>query len=371
MMQKLITFLLTVMLIQGCSGEPPREATKGEVEENTTRYSQNLECLGKLIEASGQGFDKVKFKAAVGKIQDKTGKREGGGTSLTQAASEMALTALGKIKAIDVVGPLDINDMTQMDIAAKKPTATEKEMLLGTGNIGSIIKSNFFLAGAISEYNDDIGGYEGGLDFFRKYLDFGFSGTEKVLSVAMDLRLIGSKTGNILRNEKKELLTTSLKNSVHTKEFGGVLMRIFNVSLKNGGVVDYAIKISDPKHLAIREIIEEGTFKLIGKLYDVPFEEQCPIIEPFQKGSLGGSVAQYMNEKDQAYAQQVLESIPTKEIVEWKSFDLHYTMLATTTYEEKDKPPCREYYISMTTENRKEGSKGKACREINGFWKDV
>lgn len=361
--------MVMLILLQGCGGEPPRESTTGEVKENLTMYTANLECLGKLIKESGQAFDKVKFTAAVGKIQDKTGKREGVGSALTQAASEMALTAFSKIGAIDILGTTDKSDTTHIDIDKRKPTKDQKDSFI-TGTLGSILKSDFFLVGAISEYNEDIGGYNGGLDFFRKYLDIGFSGSEKIFSVAMDLRLVGSKTGTILRNEKKELLAISLKNNVHTKEFGGVLMRIFNVSLKNGGVVDYAIKISDPKHLAIREIIEQGVFTLIGNLYDVPFK-QCTMTTPFQEDNLGGSVAQYMDQKDQGYAQQVLEIIPTKEVAEWKTSELQYTMLTTRTYEKEDKTSCREYYISVIKDSRKEGSKGTACRQANGVWKDI
>ncbi|OQY48631.1 MAG: hypothetical protein B6247_24845 [Candidatus Parabeggiatoa sp. nov. 2] len=369
-MQRLTTFLLLMMLLHGCGGEPPRKATTGEVKKNLTMYTANLECLGKLITESGQAFDKVKFKAAVGKIQDKTGKREGAGTPLTQAASEIALTALSKIGAIDILGIIDKSDTGQIDIDPRNSTKNEINLLLGAGNTGSLFKSNFFLTGAISEYNEDVGGYNGGFDIFRKYLDFGFSGSETILSVAMDLRLVGSKTGTILRNDKKELLAISLKNNVHTKEFGGVLMRIFNVNLKNGGVIDYAIKISDPKHLAIREIIEQGAFTLIGKLYDVPFE-QCTMTTPFQKENLGGSIAQYMNQKDQGYAQQVLEIIPTNEVANWQTSELQYTMLAIKTYEKEDKTSCREYYISVIKDSRKEGSKGTACRQANGVWKDV
>ncbi len=369
MMQRLTTFLIMVvlMLLYGCS---QLKGTSEPVKENTTIYTGNLECLGKLIEESGQAFDKVKFKAAVSKIQDKTGKREGVGSALTQAASEMALTAFSKIGAIDVLGIIDKSDIIHMDIGKRNPSKNEKDLLMGTGNIGSLLKSHFFLTGAISEYNEDNGGHNGGFDFFRKFLDIGLSGAEKVLTVAMDLRLVGSKTGTILRNDKKELLAISLKNSVHTKEFGGVLMRIFNVSVKNGGVVDYAFKISDPKHLAIREIVEQGVFTLIGKLYDVPFQ-QCTMTTLFQKENLGGSIAQYMNQKDQGYAQQVLQSIKTNKPVRWQTAKLRYTMLATKTDDEKGKPPCRDYYISVIKDNRKEGSKGTACRQSNGVWKDV
>ena len=59
--------------------------------------------------------------------------------------------------------------------------------------------------------------------------------------------------------------------------------------------------------------------------------EQCQMTTPIET-KLGGSDAQYMNQKDQAYAQQVLEIVPTKELADWKSSETQYTMLPTKTY---------------------------------------
>ncbi len=330
-------------------------------------YTSDLKCLGKLIEKSDQAF---KATAAVGRIKDKTGKSEGMGQPLTQAASDMALTAFSKLNAIKLIGVIDTTDIGPLDIPKTKPTDEEKDLLIRGGNLGSIYSSHFFLAGSISEYNDeDIGEKSWGLDFFRKYLDFWFSGSDKIQTVAMDLRLVGSKTGTILITEKGELLATSLKNEIHIREFDGGVFRIFNAAVTDGGGVDYAVRISDPKHLAVREIIEKAIFTLIGKMYEVPFE-QCEMPTPFED-NLGGSVAQYMSKQDQGYAQQVLEVVPTKELAEWESVDIQYTMLSTKTYNKDDSTPCREYYITTIRGNRKEGSKGTACRQPNGVWKDV
>jgi hypothetical protein len=161
----------------------------------------------------------------------------------------------------------------------------------------------------------------------------------------------------------------NIYNNIHIKDFNGILFRIFNASLENGGGIDYGFKISDPKHLAIREIIERAVLILIGKLYDVPFE-QCEMPMPFEE-SIGGLVANNMTQKDQGYAQQVLEIVPTNEIAEWKNSDIQYQMLSTKTYEKDDGIPCREYYITAIRHNRKEGAEGTACRHKNGVWKDI
>lgn len=363
-MHKLKIGLLVVILLYGCS-----QFTKpsGVVKENVTMYTGDLKCLGKLIKKSNQDF---KATAAVNRILDKTGKAEGvGGKPLTQAASDMALTALSEINAIKLIGVIDTTDIGPLSIPKMKPTDEEKD-LLSIGNIGSIYSSHFFLTGSISEYNDDdIGEKSWGIDLFRKYLDFWFSGSDKIHTVAMDLRLVGSKTGTILIAENGELLNISLKNEIHVREFDGGFFRIFNAALENGGGIDYASRISNPKHLAVREIIEKAIFILIGKMYEVPFE-QCQMATPFE-ANLGGSMAQYMSQKDQGYAQQVLEIVPTNELVEWESVDIQYTMLSTKTYQKDENTPCRKYYISILRDKRKEGSKGTACRQANGVWKDI
>jgi curli biogenesis system outer membrane secretion channel CsgG len=339
------------------------EQTTGPVTENSSVYSGSLECLGKLITDSGQAFNKV--KAAVGQIQDKTGKREGMGQPLSQSASDIALTALSRINAINLVAATNIEDLTQVNIAKKNPTQTEF-VLMGNKNVGSILPSHFFLIGSVSEYNEDIRARSWGINFFRKLLDTNFSGGDKVFSIAMDFRLAGSSTGQILKDGKGRLLALSLQNSVVAKDFGGSLFRVFSEA---GVGADYAVKISDPKHLAVREIVERGVLELIGRMYDVPWK-QCDMVTPFEV-KLGGAIAQYMTKKDQVYAQQVLEIIPTNEIAEWQTSDLQYMMLSTKTYEKEDKTPCREYYITIIRDNRKEGSKGTSCRQANGAWKDV
>ncbi|RKZ80250.1 MAG: hypothetical protein DRR19_23900 [Candidatus Parabeggiatoa sp. nov. 1] len=362
-MHRLKIGFFVVILLYGCG--PNIKEPKVHVTKNVTMYTGNLKCLGKQIKKSDQAF---KVTAAVGKIQDKTGKAKGLGKPLTQAASDMALTALSRLNAMDIVAPIDTNDLLHLNIEKHNPTPTKLE-LKRQGNIGGTFKSQFYLTGAITEYNEDLGEKSGGLDIFRKYLDLGISGSDEVFSVAMDLRLVGSTTGTLLKNQKQELLALSLKNDIHVKDFNGVLFRIFNAGLEKGGGINYGFRISDPKHLAVREIIEKAVFILIGKLYEVPFE-QCEMTTPGE-AKLGGAVAQYMSKQDQGYAQQVLEVVPTKELAEWESVDIQYTMLSTKTYNKDDSTPCREYYITTIRGNRKEGSKGTACRQPNGVWKDV
>jgi hypothetical protein len=88
----------------------------------------------------------------------------------------------------------------------------------------------------------------------------------------MDLRLVAS-SGKILRNSKKELLMVSLQNNIITRSMDGSMFRTWT---DIGAGVNFALKTNDPQHLAIREIIDRGTLILIGKLFEVDWQ-QCDV----------------------------------------------------------------------------------------------
>jgi hypothetical protein len=55
-------------------------------------------------------------------------------------------------------------------------------------------------------------------------------------------------------------MVVSLRNTVTTRSYNGSLFRVFGES---GLGTRYRVKISDPHHLAVREIIEKGILMLI------------------------------------------------------------------------------------------------------------
>jgi curli biogenesis system outer membrane secretion channel CsgG len=360
---KFITICLCINLVYGCSVFKPN--ISNSVTENTSIYSDSLKCLGKLIEESNQAF---KVRASVGLIQDKTGKKEGFDQPLlTQSASEMALTALARTNAIKLVGTTDAKDLLQYNFLGVSGFNQNKLALITSGNIGSTLSSDFFITGSISEYNDNLKTRNWGLNFFRKLLDTSFSAENKLLTIAMDLRIVGPTTGSILTNDNNELLTTSLKNSIITKSYNGSIFRVFSNS---GAGVDYAAKISDPRHLAVREIVEKGVLILIGKLYDVPWQ-QCDIPATPENMKLGGSIAKSFEEKDHIQLQRVLETTKLNKLVKWKqSKVVKYSMTPTKTFRNRSKL-CRNYEVTMIKDKQKQSFKGVACREAHGLWKAV
>ena len=270
MMTKKILWVLFIAFLAGCSGDQNimqsvtdvrKTHTTGLVITNDTLYTEGLKCVGRLIEESGQAG---KITAGVGKIDDKTGKEYDTSAKLTQAAPDMALNALGQLGAVDLIGITDVSGLAQVN--------TSKCDLNQVGTTGSIacLGSQFFLTGAISEFNKDIRNRSWGFTFFRKLLDTGMSSEDSVINVAMDLRLVAS-SGKILRNSNKELLMVSLQNNIVTRSMDGSLFRTWT---DLGAGVNFALKTNDPQHLAIREIIERGTLILIGKLFEVDWQ-QC------------------------------------------------------------------------------------------------
>lgn len=276
-MKTKIVLVLFIAFLAGCGGqnifEGPasveKHSTTGLVAVNDTLYTEGLKCVGRLIDESGQSGQ---ITASVGQIQDKTAKELDTSISITQAAPDMALTALGTIGAVDLVGITDVTGLAQVDT-----TRCDVNQVGALGSI-SCLGSQFFLTGAISEFNKDIRNRSWGFTFFRKLLDTGVSTEDSVINVAMDLRLVAS-SGKILRNSKKELLMVSLQNNVVTRSLDGSLFRTWT---DLGAGVNFALKTNDPQHLAIREIIERGTLILIGKLFEVDWQ-QCDVQQISEK----------------------------------------------------------------------------------------
>ncbi len=281
---KTFTLIFLLSLLQGCEEitkpniDYVKPASTGLVSQNNSVYSNALVCLGGLISADNQAGDKG-VTMSVGLIQDKTG-REIDSSPLTQAASEMALTSLSRINAIDLVGSTDIRDILQYNFSHVDQNLLVNQVALGS--LGSIVPSDVFITGAITEYNKDIRGRNWGVNLFGKLVDIGLSGDDSIINVAMDLRLVNAKTGRVLRSGTGKLLTVSLQNNVVTKSYDGSLFRV-STSLGVGG--NYAIRIADPLHLAVREIIERATLMLVGELYELSWqqcdkEEAPPRLEP-------------------------------------------------------------------------------------------
>jgi curli biogenesis system outer membrane secretion channel CsgG len=259
--KNLIMLSLLTTLIIGCSSnrsQPTNTPITNDVGavENETVYTHGLQCVGKQIEKSGQAG---KVIVAIDNIKDKTVK-DFDVSSLTQGASDMAMTALAKVGALEIIDRIPGENLGHVQISKNEPGKV----------VGDILPSHVFLAGAITEYNKDLRNRRWGFDFFRNLLDVGMSGSHNVINVAMDLRMVASQKGKILRNSKKEFLVLSLQNNIVTRSYKGDIFRTWS-NVGGGGNVGF--KINDPQHLAVREIIERGVLILVGKLFEVNWKK--------------------------------------------------------------------------------------------------
>ena len=282
--------LLIGGLLTGCTEEAIKPAAKvikkptsGFVIKNSSIYTDGLSCLGRLIAADEQAGENG-VTISVGLIQDKT-TREGHGSPLTQAASDMTLTALTRIGAIDIIGVTDTRDMLQYDFSSYD-TGTLINTISSL-NVGSLIKSDVFITGAITEYNKNIRNRNWGLGIFGKLLGADVSGDDAVINISMDLRLVNPKTGRILRSDNGQLLAVSLQNNI-------VSSGINASSTFAGGSIgitpQFGVRTADPQHLAIREVIDRAVLMLIGELYTINWQScdnphpPAPPEEPTSQG---------------------------------------------------------------------------------------
>jgi curli biogenesis system outer membrane secretion channel CsgG len=299
--------------------------------ETVTRYTGALSCVGnKIVEEIPKRENKPYSpdSVAVGMIDDKSGKLSGMTTSpLPQGTREMATRALGQVKSVNVLEAIDLaparvvgenvpfarfqrDDKTGRWVPAKTEVAvpvsrnqrgevTEQRietrndvaflqpaqhsnllnaLSVNTLRPGQFVRSDFYITGAITEYSDQKVGLSSGVNI----LDFGVSYSQRNVDIVVDLRLVSSTGGQVLRSyvtkdvfnsnevHTKPYVTASLRNTVRSVELNG---SYFRVSDNNVTSANMNSSMSDPVHFAVREAIEGAVAVLIGKLYGVDYEK--------------------------------------------------------------------------------------------------
>ena len=226
------------------------------VTKNPTVYSSSLQCL------SGHVSEDLVF--AIGPIPDKTGKYviEQDGAILSRAASDMAVSALSRagVKQVDRLTAGIVE--WELKFAGKKvlgdkggDTVKTKD---GVKNVnfrvirpGQMLGSTHYITGSISELNWN---YYSGV---AEINIFGVGGGARtfVMTIAMDLKLVNSKTTEI------EDTTTYTKKVVGYETKAGIF-RFFGNTL-----VDFNIgeKSQEPVQVALRSILERSIYELISK----------------------------------------------------------------------------------------------------------
>lgn len=224
---------------------------------NETPYSDALRCLARHVPSSTTAT-----RIAVGNIRDYTGKAEADGTGmkLTQGASLMAMSALGKA-GVPLVERYDTS-ITELEL---KYTNNK---LIGDGAeddyrkiyAGEIRGSDYYLVGGITELNFNIrsGGLNAG---FAEGGDMGAaanaSASTYVMNIGLDLRLVNSRTLEVVDyvSYQKQIVGREIRAGVFDF-FGGNLFSI-----------GAGTSAQEPIQLAVRSVVERAVLKMLVPLY--------------------------------------------------------------------------------------------------------
>ena len=217
------------------------------VVDNPTDYSKELRCVGDEIARNVTTTPTF----AIGYIPDYTGKFDFDGAKVTQGAGLMAMSAFAKLN-------LPLVERSDMAIAESELRFANNNLIGENGGVrliraGSLPGSDYFLAGGITEINYNI--RSSALEGF--YKSAGVGGRLYVLNVAIDLRLVETRTLKVVEviSYQKQVIGRELQAGVF--EFFGD--NIFDLSAKDRAL--------EPIQLAVRAMIEKASAELARRLF--------------------------------------------------------------------------------------------------------
>jgi curli biogenesis system outer membrane secretion channel CsgG len=268
---------------------------------NPTPYSAALVCLSQYAQRYGVRAPRI----AVGRIADYTGKAEdNGGREVTQGASLMAISALAKAGAPLVerydtsVSELELkyanNKLISDSVETPGAAAPDGPQPYRKIMAGQVPGSDFYLVGGITELNYNIrssgvnaqGGKQNATD------GTGIAtGQLYVMNVAMDLRLVETKTMEVVD-------VVSYQKQIYGRQVGLGLFKFFgsnviDISAGEGGL--------EPIQLAVRSMIERAVVEMTANLYGAPGPGAClaqgadPMAPTTTTGLTGGFYPAYNN----------------------------------------------------------------------------
>ena len=256
-----------ITTVETAPGEQPILATT-KVAPNVTPLTPALRCFGSALAKSPRRG----LSVAVGDIRDYTGKQtDGEGFAITQGGALMAYSALGQMsEGVRVHERFDTR-IADAELAYSKsrqlgdgrshtvedPATGEKsdvpwEPYFG----GTILKSDYYIVGGITElnYNISSGGAElaiGGVGVKRRTY---------TTNVAIDLRIVSTES---LRVHD----TVTVQKQITGVEIDGDIYRFFNSELFD---FNAGSKSQEPLQLAVRMAIEAATLELMSSISAVP-----------------------------------------------------------------------------------------------------
>ncbi|PVM93851.1 holdfast anchoring protein HfaB [Caulobacter endophyticus] len=279
--------------LSACGGGVPKRLDAGNyarpigtapVTANPTPYSTALNCLASYARQNRVAAPRI----AVGRIADYTGKEEsdGSGRKVTQGASLMAMTAFAKagmpmVERFDTsVSELELkyaNNKLISDRPAPTPDAPADYRKIVAGQVAG---SDFYLVGGVTELNYNI--HSAGADLYGGDIDTdGLKANFKrrlfVMNIAMDLRLINSRTlvvEDVISYQKQVI-----GREVSVGIFAFANNNLFDLSGGKGAL--------EPVQLAVRSLIERSVVEMSANLYGMPGPQSCLQSDPFGADTVG------------------------------------------------------------------------------------
>jgi curli biogenesis system outer membrane secretion channel CsgG len=199
---------------------------------------------------------------AVGDVKDYTGKyNQNEGNAITQGGALMAYSALGKLgdvvqlhERFDTrIGELELAYTDRRQLGDGQPHAIEagKPPVSWVPYFGgSILGSQYYIIGGITEVNYDI--QSGGADVAIS--NVGAKRRTYTMNIGVDLRLVDTRTLVVVK-------TVSLQKQIKGEEVGVGIYRFFGSELLD---LTVGAKRQEPLQLGVRTTIEQGVLELVA-----------------------------------------------------------------------------------------------------------
>jgi len=235
---------------------------------NVTPLTRQLVCYGEQLKSAKSRPVAI----AVGNIRDYTGKQSDlEGYLVTQGGALMAYTALGHLvpgislyERFDTqIADAELAYLANRQLGNGGQHETVDQQTGETNQVpwmpyygGSVLQSDFFIVGGITELNFNIqsGGAELGIN------NIGGKGRIYTMNVGLDLRIVGSQSLRVYD-------TVSIQKQITGYEVGADLFRFFDDTLWD---VNAGAKHQEPLHLAVRMAIESALLEIVPTVTDVP-----------------------------------------------------------------------------------------------------
>lgn len=251
-----------------------RVITGPDVTKNTTPITPAFACFAKKIKAQSQ----PKLRITSGEVLDLTGKylESEGGSIVTKGAAHMVMSALGKfddsitlLERVDTAIPdkeLQYIDRRQLGDGREHEVPGEEDEVPWLPYFGgTVLKTDYYIAGAITELNFNIASKGGEVGF----AGFGVKASSLTMNVAVDLRIVDAETMEVVA-------TNSLQKQIVGEEIGADIFRFYGDYLFD---LNTGRRAQEPIQLAVRTTLELAVIELIAGVTSVDPEPCIKSVE--------------------------------------------------------------------------------------------